>query len=92
MGESKAGDEQGWAIENFPMSKRERISKKEMQDVSWRVSKWTYQAGDWIKSGSPDNVYVRALHLITRIKFPNCVSVLSFTKYFLSIFSEPCMY
>ena len=38
MGESKAGDEQGWAIENFPMSKRERISKKEMQDVSWRVS------------------------------------------------------
>ena len=39
MGESQAGDEQGWAIENFPMSKRERISKKEMQDVSSRVSK-----------------------------------------------------
>ena len=39
MGESQAGDEQGWAIKNFPMSKRERISKKEMQDVSSRVSK-----------------------------------------------------
>ena len=44
---------EGLGHRKYPIGKRERISKKEIQDMTLRVSKWTSQVGDWIKAGSP---------------------------------------